>query len=248
MHSFLRLPLKPYLPQHKVLPNLYQLDEGGADVVRNIDILIIDEISMVRCDMLDATDMILRHYRNSRKPFGGVQLLMIGDLQQLAPVANDQEWSILKDHYSTPYFFSSHALEQIQYVTIELKHIYRQSDEGFINLLAKIRSGELDNATIQELNKRYIPNFVPPTDSDYIRLTTHNYKANEYNRSQLSALSSQSHVFQCKTEGSFPDSAYPADSALELKIGSQVMFLKNDIKVGESTRLLKGYIYLQKSK
>ena len=107
MHSFLRLPLKPYLPQHKVLPNLYQLDDGGADVVRNIDILIIDEISMVRCDMLDATDMILRHYRNSRKPFGGVQLVMFGDLYQLCPVVKNDEWETLKEYYKSLYFFNT---------------------------------------------------------------------------------------------------------------------------------------------
>jgi len=230
IHSFFQLPIGIQLPGEiqKEKSRFYMMGKEKQNIMRTLDLLIIDEISMVRSDLLDAIDAVLRKYKDRNKPFGGVQLLMIGDLQQLAPVAQDKEWSLLKDHYSTPYFFGSHALEQIQYVTIELKHIYRQSDEHFINLLAKIRSGVLDGPTMMELNKRYVANFVPPVDSDYIRLTTHNYKAHDYNRSQLSALSSQSHVFQCETKGNFPDSAYPADSELELKVGAQVMFLKND--------------------
>ena len=230
IHSFFQLPIGIQLPGEiqKEKSRFYIMGKEKKNIIRTLDLLIIDEISMVRCDLLDAIDAVLRKYKDRNKPFGGVQLLMIGDLQQLAPVAQDKEWSLLKDHYTTPYFFGSHALEQIQYVTIELKHIYRQSDEHFINLLANIRSGVLDGPTISELNKRYVPNFVPPTDSDYIRLTTHNYKANQYNSSQLSSLNSGSHVFNCETSGTFPDTAYPADSELELKVGAQVMFLKND--------------------
>lgn len=230
IHSFFQLPIGIQLPGEiqKEKSRFYMMGKEKQNIMRTLDLLIIDEISMVRSDLLDAIDAVLRKYKDRNKPFGGVQLLMIGDLQQLAPVAQDKEWSLLKDHYSTPYFFGSHALEQIQYVTIELKHIYRQSDEHFINLLAKIRSGVLDGPTMMELNKRYVANFVPPVDSDYIRLTTHNYKATQYNNSQLSALNSVSHKFQCETKGTFPDTAYPADSELELKVGAQVMFLKND--------------------
>lgn len=173
MHSFLRLPLKPYLPQHKVLPNLYQLDEGGADVVRNIDILIIDEISMVRCDMLDATDMILRHYRNSRKPFGGVQLVMFGDLYQLCPVVKNDEWETLKEYYKSLYFFSCYAFQKLKYKVIELKNVYRQDDRDFIDLLNNIRTAKVQLDDINELDARYEPKYVPKVKDNVVTLMTH---------------------------------------------------------------------------
>jgi len=230
IHSFFQLPIGIHIPGEvkKERNRYFQMSKEKKNIMRTLDLLIIDEISMVRSDLLDAIDSVLRKYKDRQKPFGGVQLLMIGDLQQLAPVANEHEWSILKEHYSTPYFFGSKALQEIQYVTIELKHIYRQSDEHFINLLANIRDGRLDKSTVDGLNQRYIPGFQIPSDSDYIRLTTHNYKAQQYNKTQLDALDSRSHVFQCEVSGTFPDTAYPAESALELKVGAQVMYLKND--------------------
>ncbi len=230
IHSFFQLPIGIHVPGEvqKEKNRFYSMSKEKKNILRTLDLLIIDEISMVRSDLLDAVDSVLRKYRDRNKPFGGVQLLMIGDLQQLAPVANEREWSILKEHYSTPYFFGSHALSQIQYITIELHHIYRQSDSHFINLLSHIRDGLLDHPTIDSLNQRYIPGFQIPKDSDYIRLTTHNYKAQQYNKYQLDSLPSTSHVFRSDVKGTFPDSAYPAEQELELKVGAQVMYLKND--------------------
>jgi len=182
----------------------------------------------VRADLLDAIDDVLRRFRNPMLPFGGVQLLLIGDLQQLPPVTTDQEWEMLKQYYDTPYFFSSKALHSTPYITIELQHIYRQTDQQFINLLAKIRDGQLDQTAIDTLNSRYIPNFEPSDDEDYIRLTTHNYKADQVNERKLNDLKSSPFTFAAETQGDFPEHAYPAPQQLVLKRGAQVMFLKND--------------------
>ena len=230
IHSFFQLPIGIHLPgvEHQEQGSHFRMSQEKKNIIRTLELLIIDEISMVRADLLDAVDSVLRKYRDKYRPFGGVQLLLIGDLQQLAPVASDKEWELLKNHYETPYFFSSKALKQIQYVAIELQHIYRQSDEHFIRLLGNIREGRLDAATVQELNQRYIPNFNPPSDEEYIRLTTHNYMAQRYNDSKLAALSSESVVYQAVVDGEFPETSYPADASLTLKAGSQVMFIKND--------------------
>ena len=160
MHNFLRLPLKPYLPQHKVLPNLYNLDDNVIEVVQNIDILIIDEISMVRCDMLDATDMILRHYRHSRKPFGGVQLVMFGDLYQLCPVVKQDEWDTLKDYYKSLYFFSCYAFQKLKYKVVELKKIYRQDERDFIDLLNNIRTAKVKLSDLRSWMQDLIQIFI----------------------------------------------------------------------------------------
>lgn len=159
---------------------------------------------------------------------GGVQLLMIGDLQQLAPVVTPQEEHLLGQHYDTPFFFSSNALKQVGYLTVELKKIYRQQDEQFISLLNQIRENKASEATLQALNQRYIPNFVPPKEGNYIRLTTHNAPAQYINEQQLAALPAQSFSFTADIEGDFPETSYPADFKLTLKPGAQVMFIKND--------------------
>ena len=198
-----------------------------------MDLLVIDEISMVRCDVLDAVDQELRKYRDRGKPFGGVQLLLIGDLQQLAPVAQEREWALLSPYYSTPYFFGSKALQQIPYVTIELKHIYRQQDAAFIDILAKIRSNQVDTATMDALNARYVKDFVPPKNEDWIRLTTHNRMAQTYNEQQLAALKTTEMSFMAEIRRNFPESSYPADEHLVLKEGAQVMFIKNDPNPGK---------------
>lgn len=147
---------------------------------------------MVRSDLLDAIDSVLRQYRKRHDlPFGGVQLLMIGDLQQLAPVVTAQEEQLLKEHYDTPFFFSSNALKQVGYLTVELKKVYRQQDEQFISLLNQIRENRASDATLQALNQRFIPNFEPPKNSNFIRLTTHNAPAQQINEQQLAALPSR---------------------------------------------------------
>jgi len=157
-----------------------------------------------------------------------VQLLLIGDLQQLAPVATDEEWPILQQFYQTPYFFSSLALQQTSFVYIELRHIYRQQDDHFVRLLNAVRDGNIDTATLQQLNSRYQPAFNPPDDEGWITLTTHNHQAAQLNSRRLAELPSQPVVFQATVKGDFPELAYPTDVQLTLKVGAQVMFCKND--------------------
>ena len=230
IHSFFQLPLGPIVPgrQQAERKTYYKMGKNKKDLIRTLDLLVIDEISMVRCDVLDAIDAELRKYRDRTKPFGGVQLLLIGDLQQLAPVAKDSEWQLLSPYYQTPYFFGSMALQQIQYVTIELRHIYRQQDETFINILGKIRNNQLDTQTLQALNTRYIKDFQPQDDEEWIRLTTHNNMAKAYNEQRLQALPAPPLQFKAEVRGNFPETIYPAEENLILKRGAQVMFLKND--------------------
>lgn len=230
IHSFFQLPFGPNIPgiQKRDGQSHFRMGKEKKQLIKTIDLLVIDEISMVRCDLLDAIDTELRKHRDRNKPFGGVQLLLIGDLQQLAPVAKESEWQLLSDYYPTPYFFSSKALAQIQYVTVELKHIYRQQDKDFIQLLGRVRENKLDTESIQLLNSRYIPNFRPQEGENWIRLTTHNYMAQQYNEQQLAMLPSNVHWFHAEIKKNFPESSYPADYALALKINAQVMFIKND--------------------
>ena len=231
IHSFFQLSPSIHLPNatktYKERGNHFQMSKEKKNIMRTMDLLVIDEISMVRADTLDAIDSVLRKYRDRYRPFGGVQLLLIGDLQQLAPVAVEKEWDVLKDYYETPYFFSSHALQQIQYVTIELQHIYRQEDARFISLLAHIRNGQLDAATVDALNARHIPNYEPDDSEECIRLTTHNYMAQRVNESKLNGLPAAPHRYEAIVSGDFPETSYPADAALTLKVGAQVMFIRN---------------------
>ena len=235
IHSFFQLPFGPMVPnmQRGEKSGHYKMGKDKKNLIKTLDLLVIDEISMVRCDVLDAIDQELRKYKDRTKPFGGVQLLLIGDLQQLAPVAQEREWSLLSPYYSTPYFFGSKALQQIQYVTIELKHIYRQQDAAFINILGKIRNNQVDTATMQALNARYQADFVPPKEEDWIRLTTHNRMAQTYNETQLSGLQTPERVFMAEVRKNFPETSYPADERLALKEGAQVMFIKNDPNPGK---------------
>lgn len=235
IHSFFQLSLGPQVPGmvQGEKKSYYRMSKEKKNLIKTLDLLVIDEISMVRCDVLDAVDQELRKYRDRGKPFGGVQLLLIGDLQQLAPVAQEREWALLSPYYSTPYFFGSKALQQIPYVTIELKHIYRQQDAAFIDILAKIRSNQVDTATMDALNARYVKDFVPPKNEDWIRLTTHNRMAQTYNEQRLAALKTTEMSFMAEIRRNFPESSYPADEHLVLKEGAQVMFIKNDPNPGK---------------
>lgn len=227
IHSFFQLPLHPYIPGVKV-ESKFAFSKEKRSIIRTIDVLVIDEISMVRSDLLDAVDSVLRRFRDRNKPFGGVQLLMIGDLQQLTPVVTDEEAELLSHYYSTPYFFGSHALAKVDYVTIELKHVYRQQDEHFISILNSVRSGRPSQSVIDALNKRWLPSFSPDPEEGYIRLTTHNATANSYNEQQLEQIDEPCHRFDAEISGNFPEYSYPTDLQLELKKGAQVMFVKND--------------------
>lgn len=232
VHSFFQLPFGPYVPA-------MQQGEGGRlkmnfnrekiAIIRSLDLLVIDEISMVRADMLDAVNDVLQRYRDRSKPFGGVQLLMIGDLQQLAPVVKPQEWELIRDHYASPYFFDSRALRSTTYITLELRHIYRQSDGGFIDILNRVRDNAVDPDTLAKLNSRYIAGFEPDDEAGYITLTSHNDTARAINERKLRSLDAPSFTFSCQVEGNFPEYLYPNDSELTLKKGAQVMFVKNDV-------------------
>ena len=230
IHSFFQLPFAPYVPDTKFMSaqTFHKFGKEKINIIRSLDLLVIDEVSMVRADLLDAIDAVLRQYRDRHKPFGGVQILMIGDLQQLAPVVKEEDWQLLSPYYDTAFFFGSRTLKETEYVTIELKKVYRQSDTTFLNLLNKIRENTADESVFAELNKRYLPGFRPKEEEGYIRLTTHNYQAQQYNDRQLTALPGQSYRFRAKTEGTFPESAYPADEILTVKKGAQIMFIKND--------------------
>lgn len=232
LHSFFQLPFAPYIPDTVFNAGKdayrYRFSKEKIRIIRSIDLLVIDEISMVRADLLDAVDSVLRRYRSPHLPFGGVQLLMIGDLQQLAPVVKAEEWELLSKHYDTPYFFSSRALAETQYATIELKQTYRQTDAHFLNLLNRVRTNTADRRVLEELNRRYKPEFVPPTEERYIRLTTHNILAQNINERELGKIDRPTFVFNAVITGKFPEYSYPTDETLTLKQGAQIMFVKND--------------------
>lgn len=230
IHSFFQLPFGPIAPEGQSLSLLsnMKLSRTKLKIMRSLDLLVIDEISMVRADLLDAIDAVLRRVRRSDKAFGGVQLLMIGDIQQLAPVARQNEWELLQDYYKSVYFFDSRVLQKNPYICVELDHIYRQNDTEFIDILNQVRNNRLDSNSLQMLNSRYIPNFKPDDNEGYITLTTHNYQADEINEEKLNAIDSETLTFNAEITGIFPENAYPTKEVLELKVGAQVMFVKND--------------------
>jgi hypothetical protein len=229
IHSFFQVPFGPILPgQIQNNNEQRRFSKTKIDIIKSLDLIIIDEISMVRADLLDGIDQVMRRYKNREKVFGGAQILMIGDLQQLAPVVKQHEWSLLQNHYETAYFFSSKAYQEANVVTIELKHIYRQKNDDFINILNEIRNDTLSEKSTKILNERYNPSFSPTKEEGYITLTTHNNRANLINSAELQKLSTKSYFFEAIVKGKFSDNSFPNDEKLELKMGSQVMFLKND--------------------
>lgn len=240
IHSFFQLPFCPFLPDVKELVTEYQMPEqqrqlrkSKLDIIRTLELLIIDEISMVRADLLDAIDDSLRRFRRSSKPFGGVQLLLIGDVQQLAPVVTEDERSYMERVYPSPFFFHSKALQRTNLITIQLTKVYRQQDPTFVNLLNNIRDNHFDQATLDALNSRVIPANRQITKSanqlqDPILLTTHNHQADRVNQQRLAALDTTPFTLTADIQGNFPEGAFPTDYALTLKPGAQVMFVKND--------------------
>lgn len=229
LHSFFQLPFGPFFPGSTNTRAQYRFSKKKINIIRSLDLLVIDEISMVRADVLDAVDHVLRRYRRSPLPFGGVQLLMIGDLFQLPPVVKDEEWQLLRASYSSPYFFSSGALSQTDMVTIELTHIYRQADSHFIALLNRVRDNSLTSSTLTELNHRCQPVPGGADSNGYITLCSHNRLADTINDTHLQDLSAQPHFFDAEVEGDFPEHTFPTAASLELKVGAQVMFMRNDI-------------------
>ena len=230
IHSFFQMPFGPILPNQIANTSNAQrkFSKTKIDIIKSLDLVIIDEISMVRADLLDGIDQVMRRYKNRNKVFGGAQILMIGDLQQLAPVVRPNEWSLLQSHYNTIYFFSSKAYQEANVVSIELKHIYRQKNEDFIKILNEIRTDTLSDMSAKILNKNYNPSFSPTKEEGYITLTTHNNRANLINESELNKLKIKSSFFKAEISGKFNENAYPNAERLELKVGAQVMFIKND--------------------
>ena len=211
IHSFFQLPFGPIITEkvagHKIEnPGFkHKFNKQKINIIKTLDLLVIDEISMVRADILDAIDDVLRRYKNRYLPFGGVQLLMIGDLQQLPPIVKQEEMQLLRPYYKSMYFFNSKALEETDMISVELKHIYRQDDNVFIKILNEIRNDELTKQSYDLLHKRHIPNFKPPDNSGYITLTTHNRQANIINEEKLAQLKGKIHTFEANVQGNFSE-------------------------------------------
>lgn len=236
LHSFFQLDFGPFIPgmvrDSSGSRRSMSFSKEKIRLIRGLDLLVIDEVSMVRADLLDAVDDVLRRYRDRTRPFGGVQLLLIGDLQQLPPVVRNQERPLLEAHYKSPYFFDSHALGMTDYLTLELTEVYRQNDSGFISLLNSVRENNVSPQVLGALNSRYVPDFTPEDSDGYIRLTTHNHLANEINAHKMEELPTTPYRYEAVIEGTFPESAFPGEETLILKEGAQVMFIKNDLGPG----------------
>lgn len=240
IHFFFQLPLSPFIPatggfsqsaaesvNKTELLHRLKFDREKLRVLRGLELLVIDEISMVRCDMMDAIDVVLRYVRRQPSlPFGGVQLLLIGDMFQLPPVIRDQEWKLLAEHYNSPYFFDSLVIREFAPLYIEFDRIYRQSEERFIRVLNQVRHNELDEDGMKILQDRYRP--VISHTEGYITLTTHNESAKRINSGRLEGLGGKAYSFFAEVEGEFANNSFPAEEELKLKVGAQVMFIRND--------------------
>lgn len=228
IHSFFQFGLGPFV-QGVIEPKSdFRINKSKLELIRHLQLLIIDEVSMVRADLMDHIDVELRRIRRNSKPFGGVQLLMIGDLQQLPPIAHGGEDELLRQYYKTLYFFSSAALKSMKYSCIELKNVYRQTDRHFIDILNHARDCTLTSQDISDLNARYVPGFSPKPEDGYIRLMTHNRQVDYINAAEMEKLDSKPYTFVAAVTGTFPEESYPAADSLTLKKGAQVMFIKND--------------------
>lgn len=229
LHSFFQIPLGPFLPgqsdRSQDNRRFFRFSKVKKQIINGLDLLIIDEISMVRADLMDALDAVLRRLRRDERPFGGVQLLLIGDLFQLPPVTKPDEWDLLSNYYGSPYFFSSQALSRSDLVTIELDTVYRQSDPDFIRMLNAVRENRMDRRCTDILNQRVQSD---PPDQGYITLTTHNRRAESINDLKLARLGGKVHTLPAEVSGDFPPHAFPTGEQLTLKPGAQVMFLRND--------------------
>ncbi|MES2063465.1 MAG: HRDC domain-containing protein [Bacteroidota bacterium] len=253
IHSLFQLPFGPLLPGGNEQPDRHYSQEK-KELLGSLELLIIDEISMVRPDVLDQIDLILRNIKGSTHAFGGVQLLLIGDLSQLSPIIRDEEWAMLRRYYQTPYFFSALVMQKAPYVRIELDHVYRQKEQAFVDILNEVRNQQMSVDSLALLNTRYIPGFRPAVNDPYITLTTHNSIAQQVNAEFLSALQGQEFEFTATVKGDFPKDAYPTEVTLKLKTGAQVMFVKNDSsaeklyyngKIGAITRIAGATIFVE---
>ncbi|RWY50288.1 AAA family ATPase [Mucilaginibacter gilvus] len=253
IHSLFQIPFGPLIPAGNDSPELHYNDEK-KELLGSLELLIIDEVSMVRPDVLDQIDLILRNIKGSPYPFGGVQLLLIGDLSQLSPIIREEEWRILNRYYKTPYFFSSLVMQKASYVRIELDHVYRQKEQAFVDILNEVRNQSISPQNLALLNARHQPGFRPTAEEPYITLTTHNSIAQQLNNEFVEALAGEEYEFTATIRGDFPRDAYPTETNLKLKIGAQVMFVKNDGsaeklfyngKIGMVTRIEGSTVFVQ---
>jgi len=244
IHSFFQLPFGGFIPEFNVAPQFtdavkletkdsllrhFKMSSQRKSLIRNMELLIIDEVSMLRADLLDAIDWTLRNVRKDNRPYGGVQVLFIGDLLQLPPVIRQEEWSILRNYYEGVFFFHAKVMRESAPVYIELSKIYRQDDPGFIEVLNSLRNNEMNERHIALLNQ-YVKTDIKPTDKEgYITLTTHNNKADEIKQTALKTLKEKSHFYNAEITKDFPKHLFPLEERLELKVGAQVMFIKNDV-------------------
>lgn len=254
IHSFFNLPFGTFIPTMKTvwggeasfiynknqLFHKAKLGFSKRKLIQELDLLIIDEISMVRADVLDAVDTLLRSIRKKQTPFGGLQMLFIGDPFQLPPVVKDSEWDHLKELYSSPFFFDSQVMQEANPVFIELSKIYRQQDEDFIALLNRVRNNTCTPPDFEFLHTCYKPDFTPEKENDFITLTSHNYKADAINQKEIQQLPGELFAIEGDVIGDYPPNAFPVDKMLHLKRGAQIMFVKND--KGENRRYFNGKI------
>ena len=230
IHSFFQMPFGPIIPGQNFhdKEKAHKVTKKKIDMIRALDLVIIDEISMVRADLLDGIDQVLQKYRRNKKPFGGVQMLMIGDLQQLAPVARPEEWSMLQQYYDTPYFFSAQSFHRSEAISIALTQVFRQTDHYFLSILEEIRNNTITTNTLNQINERFDSSFSEGENEGYITLTTHNASANSINMRRLEKIRKAEYTFTAKITGKFPEQNFPTEENLILKEGAQVMFVKND--------------------
>lgn len=268
IHSFFQLPFGSFVPQPisysedinskvtdpvKLIKNL-QIRSRKREIIRKMELLVIDEVSMLRADLLDAIDTVMRHIRGKHYlPFGGVQVLFIGDMYQLPPVVKDQEWAFLKPFYKSQFFFDAMALQAEKPIFIELDKIFRQDNLEFISLLNHLRTNDITEADAELLNTKYQPDYEADIHENIITVTTHNYKADEKNKRFLDALEEQEHTYKAKITGDFGEHLYPIEKEMTLKKGAQIMFIKNDPsgemkffngKLGRIERLTKDEIFV----
>ncbi|MFN0276052.1 MAG: AAA family ATPase, partial [Chitinophagales bacterium] len=249
MHSFFQLPFEPFLPVRSFAEDSVAADKSNLfkkimlgnqkrKVMEELELLIIDEVSMLRSDQLDCIDTILKGIRRNQYPFGGVQVLFIGDMYQLPPVAKNEEWNILKEFYASPFFFDAQVMLEFDLTYIELKKIYRQKEQKFIDILNNVRNNEVTEYDYEALHNRYFPNYHFEAEKKAITITTHNYKADNINNMELKRLSGQEFVFEGIVKNEFNEHALPTDKRLILKPGAQIMFIKNDS--GEERKFYNG--------
>jgi len=253
IHSFFQLPFGSFIPEKNPQSNIHQrfstpttlfknthINGVKRKIMQELELLIIDEVSMCRADILDEIDLVLRFVRRrSNIPFGGVQVLFIGDLLQLPPVVKDEDWTVLKNYYKSAYFFDAQALQNNKPIYIELEKVYRQEDQNFIQLLNNLRHNNITAQDIKTLNNHYKPDFQSSPNDEYITITTHNYKADKINQEHLEDLPTKTFSFQAEIHGEFSEMAYPIEKELKIKQGAQIMFIKND---GNGKRFFNGKI------